>query len=66
MKIVKVAKILLGTIYKEGLIYTKSGVIVGDTVPADQLQLNLFYSEKGEDKRKDLYKAVDLINHALG
>ena len=66
MEIVKAAKMLLGTIYKEGLIYTKSGVIVGDTVPADQVQLNLFYSELGEEKRKDLYKTVDLINQTLG
>ena len=66
MEIVKAAKMLLGTIYKEGLIYTKSGVIVGDTIPADQVQLNLFYSELGEEKRKDLYKTVDLINQTLG
>ena len=66
MEIVKAAKMLLGTIYKEGLIYTKSGVIVGDTVPADQVQLNLFYSEQSEEKRKDLYKTVDLINQTLG
>ena len=66
MEIIKAAKMLLETIYKEGLIYTKSGVIVGDTVPADQVQLNLFYSELGEEKRKDLYKTVDLINQTLG
>ena len=66
MEIVKAAKMLLGTIYKEGLIYTKSGVIVGDTVPADQVQLNLFYSEQSEEKRKDLYKTVDFINQTMG
>ena len=66
MEIVNAAKILLGSIYKEGLIYTKSGVIVGDTVPADQVQLNLFYSEQGKEKRKNLYKRVDFINQTMG
>ena len=66
MEIVNAAKILLGFIYKEGLIYTKSGVIVGDTVPADQVQLNLFYSEQGREKRKNLYKSVDFINQTMG
>ena len=66
MEIVNAAKILLGSIYKEGLIYTKSGVIVGDTVPADQVQLNLFYSEQGKEKRKNLYKRIDFINQTMG
>ena len=66
MEIVNAAKILLGSIYKEGLIYTKSGVIVGDTVPADQVQLNLFYSEQDKEKRKNLYKSVDFINQSMG
>ena len=66
MEIVNAAKALLGSIYKEGLIYTKSGVIVGDNVPADQVQLNLFYSEQGKEKRKNLYKSVDFINQTMG
>ena len=66
MEIVNAAKILLGSIYKEGLIYTKSGVIVGDTVPEDQVQLNLFYSEQDKEKRKNLYKSVDFINQSMG
>ncbi len=66
MEIVNAAKVLLGSIYKEGLIYTKSGVIVGDNVPADQVQLNLFYSEQGKEKRKNLYKSVDFINQTMG
>ena len=66
MEIVNAAKILLGSIYKEGLIYTKSGVIVGDNVPADQVQLNLFYSEQGKEKRKNLYKRIDFINQTMG
>ena len=66
MEIVNAAKALLGSIYKEGLIYTKSGVIVGDNVPADQVQLNLFYSEQGKEKRKNLYKRIDFINQTMG
>ena len=66
MEIISAAKILLGSIYKKGLIYTKSGVIVGDNVPADQVQLNLFYSEQGKEKRKNLYKSVDFINQTMG
>ena len=66
MEIIKASKMLLQAIYKEGLIYAKSGVIVGDIVPADQVQLNLFYSQNGEEKRKDLYKSVDFINQTMG
>jgi len=66
MEIISAAKILLGSIYKKGLIYTKSGVIVGDNVPADQVQLNIFYSEQGKEKRKNLYKSVDFINQTMG
>ena len=66
IEIVNAAKTLLGSIYKEGLIYTKSGVIVGDTVPADQVQLNIFYSEQDKEKRKNLYKSVDFINQSMG
>ena len=66
IEIVNAAKKLLGSIYKEGLIYTKSGVIVGDTVPADQVQLSLFYSEQDKEKRKNLYKSVDFINQSMG
>ncbi|MDG2266517.1 MAG: Y-family DNA polymerase [Candidatus Marinimicrobia bacterium] len=66
IEIVNAAKTLLGSIYKEGLIYTKSGVIVGDTVPADQVQLSLFYSEQDKEKRKNLYKSVDFINQSMG
>ena len=51
---------LLQAIYKEGLIYAKSGVIVGDIVPADQVQLNLFYSQT-EEKRKIFIKVWILL-----
>ncbi len=64
--IVSAAESLLKYIYKKGLIYKKSGVIVGDIIPQDQIQLNMFDIDKKRVKRDNLNSAVDLINQIIG
>ncbi len=65
MEIVKIAIKALESIYHSDCIYKKAGVIVGKTVPQEQLQLSMFDTvDRG--KRKDLNKALDKINILMG
>ena len=64
--IVSAAESLLKSIYKEGLVYKKSGVIVGDIISQNQIQLNMFETDKNRVKRDNLNSAVDLINQSIG
>ena len=66
MDIVGAAEILLDSIYKKGLVYKKSGVIVGDIIPQNQIQLNMFETDQNRIKRDSLNSAVDLINQSIG
>ena len=64
--IINAAETLLKSIYKEGLVYKKSGVIVGDIIPQSRIQLNIFDIDQKRDRRKNLNSAVDFINQAMG
>ena len=64
--IINTAETLLKSIYKEGLVYKKSGVIVGDIIPQSRIQLNIFDIDQKRDRRKNLNSAVDFINQAMG
>ena len=64
--IVSAAENLLKSIYKKGLVYKKSGVIVGDIIPQDRVQLNMFDTDQKRAKRDNLNSAVDLINQIIG
>ncbi len=66
MDIVNAAENLLKSIYKEGMAYKKSGVIVGDIIPQNQIQMNIFDIDQNRIKRKNLNNAVDFINQAMG
>ena len=66
MDIVGAAETLLDSIYKKGLVYKKSGVIVGDIIPQNQIQLNMFETDQNRIKRDSLNSAVDLINQSIG
>ena len=66
LKIVRSANIILKSIYRKGLTYKKTGVIVGDIIPEDQVQLNLFDTEKDHISRKNLYGALDRVNQKMG
>jgi DNA polymerase V len=64
-EIVEAAMKMLERIYRDDCIYKKAGVIVGETVPEEQVQLNLFDSIDRE-KRKAINQAVDQINNRIG
>ena len=64
--IVNAAETLMKSIYKEGLVYKKSGVIVGDIIPQSRIQLNIFDIDQKRARRKNLNSTVDFINQAMG
>ena len=66
LDIINAAESLLKSIYKEGLDYKKSGVIVGDIIPQNKVQLNLFDMDEKRIKRKDLNRTIDIINQIMG
>ena len=66
LDIINAAENILRSIYKKGLEYKKSGVIVGDIIPQNQVQLNLFDMDEKRIKRKKLDSTVDIINQAMG
>ena len=66
LDIINTAENILRSIYKKGLEYKKSGVIVGDIIPQNQVQLNLFDMDEKRIKRKKLDSTVDIINQAMG
>ena len=65
LEIIKNAIDLLERIYRHGHLYKKAGVIVGGTVPEEQIQLNLF-RQKDHLKLKKLMTAIDNINTRMG
>ena len=64
--IVKAANKLLKNIYKEGYLYKKTGVVIGDILPDNQVQLNIFSSFQNYPQRKNLFKSIDSINRKMG
>ena len=65
IEIIKFSGRLLESIYRENLTYKKAGVIVGDIVSENSIQLNLFSKDYGRE-RIDLCKKVDFINRTIG
>ena len=55
----------LKQIYRKGYLYKKAGVIVGDIVPNDGVQQNLF-EEKDIGKIKNLNNVLDSVNAKYG
>ena len=66
MKIIEVSKLLLKSIYRKNIFYKKAGVIVGDIVPENQVQLHLFNDFSKDIKIRKLLQSVDLINQKMG
>ncbi|RPH01768.1 MAG: Y-family DNA polymerase [Candidatus Pelagibacter sp. TMED153] len=66
IEILKVAGKLLKSIYNKGYSYKKSGVIISNILPENQIQLNLFNNLKNHPQRKDLFKKIDFINKTMG
>lgn len=66
MEIIEKSKKILNDIYREGINYKKAGVILGDIVPENKVQLNLFSSSKKYIKMKSLFDSIDIINQKMG
>ncbi len=65
LEIVDAAIRALREIYRADCTYKKAGVLVGDIVPSEQVQLGLFDSVD-RTKRGTLMKSVDSINDKMG
>ena len=55
----------LERIYREGYCYQKTGVMLNDLIPADQVQMNLF-DKPNFDRSSRAMKAIDGINGKMG
>ena len=66
MEITQAALKVLEQIYRPGIWYKKSGVIVGDIIDIAQIQQDLFDPIPNRKERSDLMKAIDRLNHSFG
>lgn len=66
LEIANAALRCLESIYVPGIMYKRSGVIVGDISPSCPLQLDLFDTNKKRKERKELMRALDSINLRYG
>ena len=66
LEITQAALAVLKEIYRPGILYKKSGVIVGDICDMSMLQMNLFDPVSNRKERSDLMKAIDELNHRYG
>lgn len=62
LTLVKTALDALSSIYREGLLYRRAGVIITETIPLEGVQPSLFSSVKEREKRRRLNLRVDRIN----
>lgn len=65
LEIVAAAMRALGEVFRSDCTYKKAGVLVGDIVPSDQVQLGIFDSVD-RSKRGTLMKSIDTINAQMG
>lgn len=66
IEITQAALRCLESIYVPGIMYKKSGVILGEISASSPLQLDLFDPNKKRKERRELMKALDNINHRYG
>ena len=66
LEITQAALAVIKEIYRPGILYKKSGVIVGDICDMSMLQMNLFDPVSNRKERADLMKAIDELNHRYG
>ena len=66
IEITQAALSVLESIYREGIFYKKSGVILGNITDASVIQQNLFDEVKNRPQRFQLMKSIDEINHKFG
>ena len=66
LEITNAALRCLESIYVPGIMYKRSGVMVGDITPACPLQLDMFDTNRRRKERNDLMRALDNINKRYG
>lgn len=66
MEITNAALSILARIFRNGIMYKKAGVIVGDIVSISPLQANLFDPIANRLQRARLMRAMDELNHRYG
>ena len=66
LEITQAALRILEQIYRPGILYKKSGVIVGDIVDMTVVQPDLFDGIRNRKERKALMGALDRLNHRYG
>ena len=66
IEITHAALAVLKGIYREGIGYKKTGVILGNITNASYIQQNLFDEVKNRPERMHLMKQIDALNHRLG
>ena len=65
IRIVKTAKILLGSIYRKDYTYKKAGVILLDLVSRVSRQ-NLLFEEHGNERRQSFVSAIEEVGARYG
>lgn len=66
IEITQAALSVLKEIYREGISYKKTGVILGNITDASYVQQNLFDEVKNRPERMQLMKSIDELNHRFG
>lgn len=66
MEITRAALKILDEIYRPGILYKKSGVIVSEIIDNEAIQYDLFDPIRNRRERDELMKTIDLLNHRFG
>ena len=66
LEITQTALCALESIWREGILYKKSGVAVSNIVPMEGIQGNLFDPVPNRPQRAKLMQAMDSLNHRYG
>ena len=66
LEITQAALSVLKEIYREGVSYKKTGVILGNITDATYVQQSLFDEVKNRPERMQLMKCIDELNHRFG
>ena len=66
LEITQAALTLAEQIYRPGILYKKSGVIVGDIVDTSTVQMSMFDPITNRKERSALMKVIDNLNHRYG
>lgn len=66
IEITQAALSVLKEIYREGISYKKTGVVLGNITDASYIQQNLFDEVKNRPERMQLMKSIDALNYRFG